>query len=88
MNVRAVTAGAPTGALPASAAPDVAVLATRLDRPITARLVAVPGKPAGDAVGWSFPHVAPSGVRPWRGHALSGVLATTTHQNPEREPKR
>jgi uncharacterized protein (UPF0210 family) len=41
---------------------DVAALATRLDKPLTARLMPLPGLKAGDPVHFDFPYFADSGV--------------------------
>ena len=41
---------------------DVAALALRLDKPLSARLMPMPGKRAGDAVTFDFPFFAPSRV--------------------------
>lgn len=41
---------------------DVAALALRLDKPLSARLMPIPGKRAGDEVVFDFPYFAPSRV--------------------------
>jgi uncharacterized protein (UPF0210 family) len=41
---------------------DVATLALRLAKPLTARLMPIPGKHAGDKVGFDFPYFAPTRV--------------------------
>jgi uncharacterized protein (UPF0210 family) len=41
---------------------DVAALALRLDKPLSARLMPIPGKQAGDAITFDFPFFAPSRV--------------------------
>jgi uncharacterized protein len=41
---------------------DVAALAVRLDKPLTARLMPLPGKRAGDPVHFDFPYFADGGV--------------------------
>jgi uncharacterized protein (UPF0210 family) len=61
---------------------DVAALALRLDKPLTARLFPVPGKRAGDAVSWDFAFFAPSRVVPVRGLAPNGVLGRAETYNP------
>ncbi|CAA9243179.1 MAG: hypothetical protein AVDCRST_MAG77-1793 [uncultured Chloroflexi bacterium] len=61
---------------------DMAALAVRLDKPLTARLFPVPGKRAGDPVSWDFAFFAPSRVLPVRGMGLGGVLAATAAYNP------
>jgi hypothetical protein len=43
---------------------DVAALAIRLDKPLTARLMPLPGKAAGDSVHFDFPYFADGGVLP------------------------
>jgi uncharacterized protein (UPF0210 family) len=58
---------------------DMATLAVRLDKPLTARLFPVPGKRAGDPVSWDFPYFAPSGALPMQRAPLSGLLASATH---------
>jgi len=54
---------------------DVAVLACRLDKPLTARLMPVPGKKAGDPIGFDFAYFAPSRVMALDAPPLTGVLA-------------
>lgn len=66
---------------------DMAALAVRLDKPLTARLFPVPGKRAGDDVSWEFAFFAPSRVLPVRGLSPSGVLAETARYNPAVPPK-
>ena len=41
---------------------DVAALALRLDKPLTARLMPIPGKAAGDAIAFDFEYFADSAV--------------------------
>ncbi len=41
---------------------DLSALALRLDKPLTARLMPIPGKKAGDATNFDFPFFAPSRV--------------------------
>jgi uncharacterized protein len=62
---------------------DVAALALRLDKPLTARLFPVPGKRAGDPVQWDFAFFAPSRVLPVRGFGLEGALAASAAYNPQ-----
>ena len=57
---------------------DMATLAVRLDKPLTARLFPVPGKRAGDRVSWDFPYFAPSVALPLHGGPVSGVIASTS----------
>jgi uncharacterized protein (UPF0210 family) len=67
---------------------DMAALAVRLDKPLTARLFPVPGKQAGDAVSWDFAFFAPSRVLPVRGIGPAGALAATGAYNPlSRSPR-
>lgn len=53
---------------------DLAALAQRLDKPLTARLMPVPGKSAGDPTGFDFDYFANSVVMPLRSSSLSGLL--------------
>lgn len=57
---------------------DMATLAVRLDKPLTARLFPVPGKRAGDRVSWDFPYFAPSVALPLGGGPVTGVIASAT----------
>lgn len=54
---------------------DVAVLACRLDKPLTARLMPVPGKKAGEETGFDFAFFANSKVMALEAQPLSGFLA-------------
>lgn len=54
---------------------DVAMLATRLRKPLTARLMPLPGLQAGDPVHFDFPYFAPSRVMSISGE-IGGLLAT------------
>jgi uncharacterized protein (UPF0210 family) len=54
---------------------DVASLALRLNKPLTARLMPVPGKKAGDETDWDFEYFAKSRVLAPRSAALGGLLA-------------
>jgi uncharacterized protein (UPF0210 family) len=54
---------------------DVGALALRLNKPLTARLMPVPGKLAGDEVKWDFPFFAPSRVLAARTDGLGGLFA-------------
>jgi uncharacterized protein (UPF0210 family) len=75
--------GLDTVPLPGDASPeqisalllDVAALALRLDKPLTARLMPVPGKRAGDATGFNFEFFANSRVMALRAEPLKGPLA-------------
>ncbi len=53
---------------------DVAALARRLRKPLTARLMPMPGKQAGDAVKFDFPYFANSRVMPLQAAPLGGAL--------------
>ena len=55
---------------------DVAALAVRLDKPLSARLMPIPGKAAGDAVTFDFEYFAPSRVLPADSVGFGGLLAT------------
>jgi uncharacterized protein len=54
---------------------DVAVLAQRLDKPLTARLMPVPGKSAGDRTDFQFAYFANSRVLPVQSGSLTRYLA-------------
>ena len=54
---------------------DVAALAVRLDKPLTARLMPLPGLAAGDPVHFDFPYFADSRVMFVPGDGVSGPLA-------------
>jgi uncharacterized protein (UPF0210 family) len=54
---------------------DVAVLAQRLDKPLTARLMPVPGKKAGDRTDFEFAYFANSRVLPVDSGSLTRSLA-------------
>ncbi len=54
---------------------DVAALALRLDKPLTARLLPVPGKKAGDEAQWDYPFFAAGKVLAPRAGGLGGPLA-------------
>lgn len=58
---------------------DVAALAARLDKPLTARLMPLPGLQAGDPVRFDFPYFADSGVMAVPPDGVTGAL-----QNDER----
>jgi uncharacterized protein len=60
---------------------DVATLAVKLDKPLTARLFPVPGKVAGDEVSWDFAFFSPSRVLPVRGAGPRGNLAEAATYN-------
>ena len=54
---------------------DVAALATRLKKPLTARLMPLPGLSAGDPVTFDFPYFADSRVMPVPGRGVTHLLA-------------
>lgn len=54
---------------------DVAALATRLNKPLTARLMPLPGLVVGDPVVFDFPYFANSQVMAPAGGSISGLLA-------------
>ena len=54
---------------------DLAVLSTRLAKPLTARLMPVPGKKAGEATGFDFEFFANSRVMALEAQPLQGALA-------------
>jgi uncharacterized protein len=54
---------------------DLAALSLRLDKPLTARLMPIPGKQAGDPTGFDFSYFANSKVLAFQAKPLWGVLA-------------
>lgn len=54
---------------------DVAALAHRLDKPLTARLMPIPGKSVGDPTDFDFAYFANSRVMPLHAKPLSGLLS-------------
>ena len=54
---------------------DVAALSQRLSKPLTARLMPVPGKQAGDETAFDFPYFANSRVLALEADPLRGFLA-------------
>lgn len=54
---------------------DLAALALRLNKPLTARLMPIPGKKAGDPTEFDFPYFANSRVMPLRAERITGMLA-------------
>jgi uncharacterized protein len=54
---------------------DVATLAVTLEKPLTARLLPIPGKVAGDETGFNFPYFANTRVLSVRGGAPTALLA-------------
>jgi len=55
---------------------DLAALALRLNKPLTARLMPIPGKNAGDDVSFDFPFFAPARVLNVRSSGLGGLFAS------------
>ncbi len=53
---------------------DVAALALRHNKPLTARLMPIPGKKAGDEIAFSFPYFASGRVLAAKAQALTGAL--------------
>ncbi len=53
---------------------DLAALALRLDKPLTARLMPIPGKTAGEETAFDFPFFANSRVMSLRAEPLAGAL--------------
>jgi hypothetical protein len=53
---------------------DVAALAVRLDKPLTARLMPMPGLSAGDPIHFDFPYFADSRVMAAAGSGVKGLL--------------
>jgi hypothetical protein len=54
---------------------DLAALALRLDKPLTARLMPIPGKQAGDPIGFDFAFFSDSRVMPVQAEPLNRMLA-------------
>jgi len=54
---------------------DLSALAMRLDKPLTARLMPVPGKQAGDSTGFDFAFFANSKVMKLESEELTGALS-------------
>ncbi|MGH2628003.1 MAG: DUF711 family protein, partial [Anaerolineales bacterium] len=75
--------GLDTVPLPGDASPealagvlaDLGALALRLDKPLTARLIPIPGRAAGDEVHFEFPYFADSRVMPLPEQPMRGMLA-------------
>lgn len=60
---------------------DLAALAMRLNKPLTARLMPIPGKAAGDTTDFDFAYFANSRVFPVRAEALYGLLGSKQNLN-------
>jgi uncharacterized protein len=54
---------------------DLAALSQRLDKPLTARLMPIPGKAAGDMTHFDFPYFAMSRILALEAEPLNGLLA-------------
>jgi hypothetical protein len=54
---------------------DVGALALRLDKPLTARLMPIPGRRSGDPIVFDFPYFAPTRVLEPRAAGLGGLFA-------------
>jgi uncharacterized protein (UPF0210 family) len=54
---------------------DLGALALRQDKPLTARLMPIPGKAAGEEVHFNFPYFAATHVMPVQARPLNGLLA-------------
>jgi hypothetical protein len=65
---------------------DLAALALRLDKPLTARLMPIPGKQAGEPTDFDFPFFANSRVMALEAQPLTGVL--TGDENFSLSPRR
>lgn len=65
---------------------DLAALAQRLEKSLTARLMPIPGKRAGEMTGFDFPFFANSRVMPLRAAPLSGLLAGIESFSLKRRP--
>jgi uncharacterized protein len=55
---------------------DIAALSLRLNKPLTARLMPIPGKKAGDEVKFDFDYFAPSRVLALESEGLTGLFAS------------
>jgi len=65
---------------------DLASLSLRLAKPLTARLMPIPGKKAGDPTGFDFPYFANSRVMPIHALPLVGVLKSNESFSLQRKP--
>jgi len=65
---------------------DLGALALRLNKPLTARLMPIPGKKAGDPTTFNFGYFANSRVMPLRSQKLSGLMSGSERiKLPQRE---
>lgn len=55
---------------------DIAAISLRLNKPLTARLMPIPGKKAGDEVKFDFDYFAPSRVMALESEGLGGLFAS------------
>jgi uncharacterized protein (UPF0210 family) len=60
---------------------DIAAISLRLNKPLTARLMPIPGKKAGDEVNFDFDYFAPSRVMALESEGLSGFFASDERFN-------
>jgi uncharacterized protein (UPF0210 family) len=67
---------------------DMATLAVRLDKPLSARLFPVPGTRAGDAVSWDTPYFSPSVAMGTLEATATGVLGSATRHVARLDPFR
>lgn len=58
---------------------DLAALSLRLDKPLTARLMPIPGKKAGDPTAFDFPYFANSRIMDLDSHELKGLWESGNH---------
>ncbi|PKN92405.1 MAG: hypothetical protein CVU44_14810 [Chloroflexi bacterium HGW-Chloroflexi-6] len=60
---------------------DIAAISLRLNKPLTARLMPIPGKKAGDEVNFDFDYFAPSRVMALESEGLNGFFASDERFN-------
>lgn len=60
---------------------DISALSLRLNKPLTARLMPIPGKKAGDEVNFDFDYFAPSRVLALESEGLTGLFASSDQFN-------
>ncbi len=65
---------------------DMATLAVRLDKPLSARLFPVPGTRAGDAVSWDTPYFSPSVAMGTLDATATGILGGATRHVARLDP--
>jgi uncharacterized protein (UPF0210 family) len=66
---------------------DLAALAVRLDKPLTARLMPLPGLAAGDRVSFEFAYFADSRVLALKGMGLGGIMAEPSRLTLQTRPR-